>query len=124
MLLCELSDCLCEKHTHETFQEFEAILKKKWEKNKEERKSVLEIARSSAFLKPLSYIGPLTLLVELGGMNMLTQYLTTIFQKSGSSIDSSIAPIAVAGTRMAIGCVAFIILRLVRPWNAASCSLN
>lgn len=66
---------------------------------------------SSDFLKPMLKVGTIMALVELGGPNLLSQYMVTIFEESGSSVDPTLAPIFVSSTRMILGCFSAILLR-------------
>ena len=105
------------KHLQQTssFQEFEAILAKKRvssEKEEESSKSsLLHTLASPRFLRPFTRVGLLMILAEFGGMNALTQYMVFIFERSGSSVDSSLAPIVVAAVRLAVGFIAAVVMR-------------
>ncbi|XP_059083510.1 facilitated trehalose transporter Tret1-like [Tigriopus californicus] len=66
---------------------------------------------SPDFLKPMLKVGTIMALVELGGPNLLSQYMVTIFEESGSSVDPTLAPIFVSSTRMILGCFSAILLR-------------
>ena len=72
---------------------------------------MLDLIRSPNFTNPMMKVGLLMFLVELGGVNLLSQYMIKIFTDAGSSIDSTLAPIFVAAIRTLIGSFGALILR-------------
>ena len=52
---------------------------------------------SASFFKPFLCVGLLNILSKLSGSNVITYYMITILEESGSSIDPNIGPI-IAGS--------------------------
>ena len=52
---------------------------------------------SASFVKPFLCVGLLNILSKLSGSNVITYYMITILEESGSSIDPNIGPI-IAGS--------------------------
>ena len=59
---------------------------------------------SASFFKPFLCVGILNILSKLGGSNVITYYMITILEESGSSIDPNIGPIIAGSLGVAAVC--------------------
>ena len=59
---------------------------------------------SASFFKPFLCVGLLNILSKLSGSNVITYYMITILEESGSSIDPNIGPIIAGSIGVAAVC--------------------
>jgi len=92
-------------------QELQEIIEKK--KSKEGLEvSLLGKLTSRQFLLPFFRIGLLMWLSQWAGIHVITTYMVTIFQQSGSSVDPQLAPIIVSCIQQALALLAAAVLRV------------
>ena len=97
--------------------EFGEIVAKKEEKERERNEklskhnSLSSTLLTPEFLWPLLKIGFLMILSECGGLSVVNQYMIVILDKSGSSIDPTLAPIVVVLIRLGMAVLSAIVLR-------------
>ena len=76
---------------------------------------VLNRLRSRAFLQPFGIIVGMRSFAQWSGMPILTFYMVTVVEGSGSTLDPKLAPIMVGVSRVISSCLAtFLIHRLKR----------
>ena len=62
----------------------------------------LRLLTSRTFLKPFMIAEPLNILYSCSGLSMMTFYIVTIFEESGSSVDKHLASLTVSAFRLFI----------------------
>ena len=62
----------------------------------------LRVLTSRAFLKPFMIAEPLNILYSCSGLSMMTFYIVTIFEESGTSVDKHLASLTVSAFRLFI----------------------
>jgi len=104
--------------------ELEEIINKKREKeNRQVNTNIASAILSMAFIRPFLRVGTLLLIVQWGGVNVITTYMVDIFKMSGSSIDPTLAPIFVTSIQLALATCSALVLRVAprKPLFIFSC---
>lgn len=110
--------------TYDISKEFQQIKEKKLAKDAEnDQLSFWNKVQSQDLWQPLLRVGALLVLIEIGGMNITSQYLVVIFKLSGSNMDPYLAPLVVGGFRFGLGLCSTVIHRFVprRPFILICC---
>ena len=76
----------------------------------EKIKTKLQILTSRAFLKPFLIAEPLNILYSCSGLSMMTFYIVTIFEESGTSVDKHTASLLVSVFRVFISLLSSVAL--------------
>jgi len=92
-------------------KELREIVEKKQKKEQGGERSVLKSIFSKEFLLPFVKIGILMSLSQWAGINILSSYLVTVFEESGSSLDPSLAPIMVSAIQLVLSILSSFVLR-------------
>ena len=75
----------------------------------------LRVITSRAFLKPFMIAEPLNILYSCSGLSMMTFYIVTIFEESGTSVDKHLASLTVSAFRLFISFLSSVaLLRIPR----------
>ena len=69
---------------------------------REKMSEKLRVLTSRAFLKPFIIAEPLNILYSCSGLSMMTFYIVTIFEESGTSVDKHLASLTVSAFRLFI----------------------
>ena len=109
--------------------ELAEIVTKKREKEQMGR-SVMSTLASRVFLLPFLRIGALMMITQWAGINVITSYMVTIFQESGSSLSPGLAPILVCTVQQGLAMLSTGVLRyplkhlksLVHPALSPGCA--
>ena len=109
--------------------ELAEIVTKKREKEQMGR-SVVSTLASRVFLLPFLRIGALMMITQWAGINVITSYMVTIFQESGSSLSPGLAPILVCTVQQGLAMLSTGVLRypsqhlksLVHPALSPGCA--
>ena len=104
---------------HETKEEIKeleekAAGKKQTNSIRDKLVSQLNVARSRQFWKPFLVAEPLVLLYSCSGVSVMTFYLVTIFEESGSSVDKLQASLVVGCLRLIMAFFSSLVLMKVR----------
>jgi len=92
-------------------KELREIVEKKMRKEQAGNRSVIKSILSKEFLLPFVKIGILMSLSQWAGINILSSYLVTVFEESGSSLDPSLAPIMVSAIQLVLSILSSFVLR-------------
>ena len=93
-------------------------------------RSVAATLASRVFLLPFVRLGALMMISQWAGINVITSYMVTIFQESGSSLSPGLAPILVCTVQQGLAMLSTGVLRypsqhlksLVHPALSPGCA--
>ena len=88
--------------TEEEVEELRQYRGVKLESFREKIADRLRVLTSRAFLKPFMIAEPLNILYSCSGLSMMTFYIVTIFEESGTSVDKHLASLTVSAFRLFI----------------------
>ena len=88
--------------TEEELEELRQYRELRLETFREKISGKLRVLTSRAFLKPFIIAEPLNILYSCSGLSMMTFYIVTIFEESGTSVDKHLASLTVSAFRLFI----------------------